>query len=119
MDRMGAIGENIKEESGPLNVHPVVAVDLIHRLPRASLGREMYDRVDTLERSVPTLSKSDVAADKFDTFRRIEDGVRSVDLRREVIKNPDFVACTEGLLRQMGADESGASTNENLVHASV
>ena len=37
-------------------------------------------------------TKSDVAADKFDTFRRTEDGVRSVDLRREVIKNPDFVA---------------------------
>src|SRR5690348_15415042 len=118
-DRVATIGEDVEEESGPLDIHPVVSVDLIHRLAGTGLGREVDDRVDIPDRSLPTVANRDIAPDKFNAFGPMKNGVRSVDLRREVIENSHCVAGTERPAGQMGADESGASSDENLVHISA
>lgn len=79
---MRLIGEDVEQQGCALDVHPVIAIDLVHRLASAGFSGQVDNSVGILKRAFEIFSNGYIAAKQVGTPKGIEFRIIAVDLRR-------------------------------------
>ena len=78
----------------------------------------MHDPVDALQGPAQGVGVAHVAADAVDLRRQVVGPAAGMDPLLQGVVDPDLVAALEEQVDGVGADESGAAGDQDLLHVS-
>src|SRR3954447_15033620 len=106
------IDQRLEQHRGAGFVNRSVALDRVHRLPHADLGRQMDDAVDVLQRTGDDVLVADVADDEFRVLGKVLWPITiAVDLLDQAVENPHPIAAAKKLVDDGATDKSSPASD--------
>ena len=116
--RRTGLSISFSKDGGAYVIGRGIALDLVHGLAHADLGRQVDHAVHALQRAgdrvgvaYVTVDELGVLVQRFGTRCRL-----AVALRDQRIQHADLMAATQQLVGDKAADKACAAGNQNLFH---
>ncbi|CCE11292.1 hypothetical protein BRAS3843_660100 [Bradyrhizobium sp. STM 3843] len=117
MDRM--LGQRLQQNGRAELVGADVVVDVVHALADADHCGEVQNHIGSAQCAFDSEGISDISDNEFGVLAQVAGPVAfgPMNLRREIIEDPNIISRAEQLIGGVRADEPSSSGNQDSCHS--